>query len=409
MPARRSKQSKSSNSRSTQHSLSEIVEMADQAVLVEDPIHALSLYTEAAAQADGLELADILEKRAIIKVSVADQDGALEDFKSCVELIPAVADDESPAAVPMLERKAGLYMYMGQLSQGEDALVIYGKAIELLQKALNVAKTSLLTSTASGDVTGANHIDPKQELTQQLAAAYCTTAELFLTDMCYEENAEQECETYIQKALQLTSGGEPIFDALQTCASLRLSQCRALEATELILQAYQQIHVGCEALASLVGMKECSNPEGATELTETTEVQNLPGYECRCQSAKILLECAYILKEKNDNRLSQCVLSAVNVVGSLMAENDEVVETWILAGDAFAAADPAEEKLASYYWTRAVEMLETVEQSLQQQISECKDHDEEDVLNQELEEIKCQIEAVQGKLNDLGVHNDIDD
>jgi hypothetical protein len=70
--------------------------------------------------------------------------------------------------------------------------------------------------------------------------------------------AETKCESVLQKDLQIKdeSDGQPIIDALQTMASLRLPQQgkRRQEAVSYILQAYAKIKVGSEALASLVGL-----------------------------------------------------------------------------------------------------------------------------------------------------------
>lgn len=69
--------------------------------------------------------------------------------------------------------------------------------------------------------------------------------------------------------------------------SLRLSQQK--DATPFILQAYQQIRRGCEALATLVGLhvtnKDDAAEETAVELTEVDAVNNLPGFEFRCQTS----------------------------------------------------------------------------------------------------------------------------
>ena len=408
-----------------------LVQAADQAVHVQDPVQALKLYTAAAAKAADSrpeELVDILEKRATVKVSLADQEGAAADYRECAELltIPPPSDDDNECSyvaagrlriVNLLERKAGLFLYMGQLSAGEDALSGYRDGIELLERALNLRLAAVSDDSIKGvqgespannskvEQTSVDSSTALQETRQKLAAAYCTAAELYLTDLCFEENAEQECDSYIQQALKLTDSlGEPIVDALQTTASLRLSQNRGMEAVDFILRAYNQnMREGCQALAALVGMRESTQPHQATELLETSAVQNLPGFEFRCQSAKLLLECAAILKENDDDeREAQCLRASVDVLGSLMGENDEVIEIWSLAGDAFAALNPSAPEVASHYWERALEMLNGVRKSLGHELEEATD-EEEDEMNQELEEVVCQIDAIKRKLDGIAV------
>ncbi len=347
------KKNKHNKKSKPQVSVEQLVEAADQAA---DPEQALRLFGAALQNTqDPSLLVDIHEKRATIHVSLQQIDKAMKDYECALALV------KEP------ERQAGLLMYMGQLSQGEEALAFYRQAIEYLEK-----------------------IDDRR----QLATVYCTAAELYLTDLCFADDAEQQCETYLQQALQIDS---ELPDALQTCASLRLSQRRPADAVDMILKAFESMKEGCQALATLVGLREDpASEQRAVELVQVENVQNLPEYEFRCETAKILLECASL-----DQKPEECLQAAIDVLGSLLAENDEVVEVWALIGDAFAALMNSE--LAKHYWDRALEMLVTVQKSLeeQQQLG-IEDDDEEEELNQELEEVTCQIETVKNKLEKLG-------
>jgi hypothetical protein len=75
---------------------------------------------------------------------------------------------------------------------------------------------------------------------------------------------------------------------------------------------HQRIKEGSEALASLVGLdgnqddddddddddkKEA--PQQALELQEVDAANSLPEFEFRCQTAKLLVECAAMLKEES--------------------------------------------------------------------------------------------------------------
>jgi len=276
-----------------------------------------------------------------------------------------------------------------------------------------------------------------RETRRKLSAAYCTAAELYLTDLCLEEDAERECEDLVDLALRLTIddddgapggggvAGEPTVDALQTATSLRLSQSRGAEAVDYILKACRQMRAGCRALASLVGVAsgDESSPDDhraqqqppppqqqeARELLELEAVQNLPEFEFRCQTAKLLLECAAELKgiegtgavAKDDPRRHQCLQASVDVLGSLLAENDEVVEIWFLMGEAFAAMSQTD--VAAYYWERAKDMLECVRQSLEEEIVERAgelEGEEEDELQRQVDEVTCQLEDIGAKLED---------
>lgn len=231
----------------------------------------------------------------------------------------------------------------------------------------------------------------------KLASAQVTVAELYLTDLCFEENAEAECEAYVTKALQLTGpDGEPMVDALQTAANLRLSQRRKADARQLILRAYQKMQVGCEALSKLVGLEE-SQSKRATELVEVDAVDGLPSVEFRSQTAKLLLECGADEVERED--ITKCHQAAIHVLGSLMAENDEVPEIWYLLGCAFQACKNAEN--AKYYWNKALEMLTNIQKQMEEESDNMEGDDEDEELDMQLQDIACQMEEVRSKLEDL--------
>jgi tetratricopeptide (TPR) repeat protein len=309
-----------------------------------------------------------------------------------------------------LERKAGLHLYIGQLSEGKDGLGVYRQGIEYLQQALARREQAVSSDEMHEEEEGPALA--LEETRKQLAQAYCTVAELYLTDLCFEDNAERECESYISQALKLTDpkSDEPIVDALQTVTSLRLSQKRGMEAVDYILRAHEKMKAGCEALASLVGLREVPNPDQACELLELDSVQSLPPFEFRCQTAKLLLECNGILKEEmagEDPRANMCIGAAVDVLGSLLAENDEVIEIWFLTGEAYAAMNPPNHELASHYWQRSKEMLTSTLQSLEQGVAEADDEDEEEELQLQLDEVTCQLEDVDTKLDEISaVPND---
>lgn len=211
------------------------------------------------------------------------------------------------------------------------------------------------------------------ELRQQLCGAYCSIAELYLTDLCYEADAESQCEAALESALFIDN---PRFspDALQAMANLRLSQNRGREAITLILEAYNRMKIGCEAMASLVGLPcENNNDEKGMEAKDTSRAKeieddaleaanSLPGFEFRCQSAKILMECSSLLKDvvnfEEKEQEKHCIGAAINVLGSLLSENDEVAEIWFLLGCAFSTTKNI--FASKYYFQQALEMLRKV-------------------------------------------------
>jgi tetratricopeptide (TPR) repeat protein len=260
---------------------------------------------------------------------------------------------------------------------------------------------------------------------RQLCAAYCSIAELYLTDLCDEPDAESSCEAVLISALAIddassrdghcaaeNSGdihmGPPSPDALQTMANFRLSQSRVPEALECILKAYDRMKVGCEAMSALVGLANTDSGEmgrveqeaKSRELVDVEAASSLPEYHFRCQTAKIMLECASLIRNGESDATetsNQCVESAIQVLGSLLAENDEVIEVWYLLGCAFMASTPSNLESAHHYLENALSMLTKAKEDLEESLGD----DEND--ENELEAIECQIIEVKKK---LGTYND---
>ena len=429
--------------RSQQYTAKQLYEAAEHAMTAEDAHKAITLYDAALNvpmdRAD-MDAAILLEKRAEAKVSISDPDGARNDFQRALELFreqqPSTQNTAENSSDPIvLERMAALLMYMGQLSGGMEAIQSYREGIALLERSLSIREQQQSQQTSGTDSLSVTR--------KQLAAACCSAAELYLTDLCYEDNAEEECETLVQRALGINgSPDQPkSLDALQTAASLRLSQCRGMEAVVYIQQCFAQIQPSCEALCRLVGIRSSKEqrpqqkgvgnnplPPHAMELSEQEleQQETMPGFEFRCQTAKLLLECSAVVKGQDSPSspsdhpaetsvaasisARDCAEAAVTVLGSLLAENDTVIELWYLMGDAFASMGDDEADMARYYYENTMRMLQHVQQELQQQQeeqpnivagSEDDDEEQEEMLLTQLDEIECQLEDVQQKLSQL--------
>lgn len=412
-------------------SVEQLVASAEKAMEALDVERAAQLYEQASKKLRGsssqTEVAlYVLEKLGECKVAMGDQDGARRDFQDALVILEQQHSNDTNT-IAYHEARSNLYLYAGQLCMEQEALETYQKGIDSLEACLSLL-TANHNAASMVDEDGSEHDSEGSTriVKQKLSGAYCTIAELFLTDLCYEENAEQECESYLEKALQIKDGsdGESFVDAMQTMASLRLSQKeKQREAIPFILRAYDKMKIGCESLAALVGLAEDSiekigdgQGESAVELEHVDAANNLPEFEFRCQTAKLLLECAALLGESpsaggvasvntnlpTDNQDDQCLNAAISVLGSLLAQNDEVIEVWFLTGCAFAAKRPPLVDTANYYLDQALQMLRDVKKALDQEI---KFSDQEDMadLQDQLDENKVQIEDVQAKLAEVRV------
>lgn len=459
----------------------------------------------------------LLEKRAEVHMVLCHPDAALLDYRAALQAavattaadittntantnyscstnhgIAANGDDHVDACV----RQAGLCMYIGQLSVAAEALASYHQGCAALEAALNrvvsienddTTNTEPMTITTAAikhrtldNKEAGNDDDDDDEEThsvehvrQQLATACCSIAELYLTDLCLEDDAEQQCGVYIQKALTMLPD---CVEAWQLGVSWRLSSStnrRRRDALFYMQFVYQTMEPACRAVAGLVGLlpqhnnsnKESSNssssstdssiqqqPEAAAtrELSHVEQVQNLPDFPFRCQTAKLLLECAHVLLQDDDleptdindptsnhnnsddglagvskstnaalSTPHDCAEAAVAVLASLLAEDDTVVEIWTLMGDALQIVEQQHQPEAPaplafrFYWQRALEMLAVVQSSLEQELRDKSfgmkedndsdnndDDDDDDNMQQQLDQVLGHIQDLQAKLNE---------
>jgi len=377
------------------------------------------------SEEDKCTLANVLGKMGELKASCGDVEGARNDFLDAIELLgnqqeatDMMQGDDGECNISTAqnsESKAGLYLYLGQLSTGTEALTALRIGVSELQRTV-----SILDRLAASKDDEANGMDIDGELNslnlkrfmvetkRQLCAAYCSIGELYLTDLCEEPDAENSCEAALKAAVeidasaQIESGpfeselGPSPPDALQTMANLRLSQSRVAEALDCIMKTYDRMKVGCEAMSGLVGLatdKEGVQEAKARELLELDAASTLPEYGFRLQTAKIMLECTSLVDDGNNNTKERCSESAIQVLGSLLSENDEVIEVWYLLGCAFMSCSPPNPDSARHYWENAVDMLTKAKEQME--------HSGEDVAC-ELEVIQSQLEEVTKKLDELG-------
>ena len=248
------------------------------------------------------------------------------------------------------------------------------------------------------------------DIRRQLCGAYCSVSELYLTDLCCEPNAEQNCESALQTALELDDP-QSSPDAVQAMANLRLSQNKGVEAVSYILDAYGRVKVGCEAMADLVGLgaddgmeSEAAGGNVAKELKgEALEGANsLPGFEFRCQMSKLLLECGSLLEDisedaaKRTDQRKFCVEAAIQVLGSLLAENDEDIETWFLLGCAFSSTEPVNKDASKHYFETSLDMLEKGKKGMKREAPSEELNAAIANINQKIQDVKQRLESLCG-------------
>jgi len=191
---------------------------------------------------------------------------------------------------------ASKYMNMGQILEGQDSLKHYHKGIQLLRKETERTMDE----------------EERKTITERIVSGLGAMAEIYLTDECYADNAEIECERLLKEALQIDPENT---EALQLMASFKISQQNPEEALKYLTRS-----------------KDC---------WIDNEIENMPSYEFRIQNAKLHLE------------LEQWEMAS-EILELLLDEFDENSELWYLTGFAYSFFEP---ESALECLTKAKELL----------------------------------------------------
>ncbi|XP_075925376.1 uncharacterized protein LOC116948411 isoform X3 [Petromyzon marinus] len=153
-------------------------------------------------------------------------------------------------------------------------------------------------------------LDDGAEVTpRDVSAAYCSIAEIYLTDLCMEEGSSERCKQTLGQALEADSSNP---EALQLMASYLFSTEQPQEGKVYLLQSLS---------AWLPSRQQGQEAENRTEAPDdaTEMLAQLPPYESRISTAKLL-------SEVEEYELASDVLEG------LLEEDDEVVQVWYLLG-----------------------------------------------------------------------------
>ncbi|KAJ1994872.1 hypothetical protein H4R33_000106 [Dimargaris cristalligena] len=217
-------------------------------------------FCQKAVELDPLR-ADALEALAAIELELGQFELALGHWQRCVELQP--------------DQGAAKYMYLGQMTTEMDSIRYFEKGLTLLRQE--------------------RETNPAPELNSKIATALCSITEIYLTDCCFQPEAESCCEKYLEEAATVDPSNPEVYQLL---ASVRLSQQRSDEAKAALLKSI-----------SIWSALDINDPA-------------YPSYDSRIATVKILLE----LNLFDD---------ALGILAQLQLEDDQTVDLWYLFGWAY--------------------------------------------------------------------------
>ncbi|BHF84566.1 hypothetical protein SprV_0902771700 [Sparganum proliferum] len=229
------------------------------------------------------------------------------------------------------------YMYLAQLSEKKDAVDLYLRGISVVNAAIEKAPDvapQVATATAKGDEEAVETSPPpptKSELKRALSNAYCAIAEIYMTDLCDEPDAETECLAAVESA---TKADEKNPQAWLVTANFRLVKAEKQAAKDALEKCLSLYWPRVEAaISDLQGEKEDDEEEGEEDAKKRTDeedmdtesldnrldLEELSGipFEAHISMARMMLEL-----EMNER--------AADVLEALLEEDDENAEVYYL-------------------------------------------------------------------------------
>ncbi|KAG6812957.1 hypothetical protein H0H92_015076 [Tricholoma furcatifolium] len=163
------------------------------------------------------------EAKEILGVSLLEMgeiDAAKEAFLSLLPPNPSAPNPPPPS----------VHLYLAQLNDGDPRL-----ALQHFQAAIDILSAQLKGKERATDETSKND---EIELRNSIVRAFIGQVEVWMDpsyDLCFEPDADKTCENLLSQALQVYPDNP---EALQTLASVRMSQQRPDDAKECLEKAW---------------------------------------------------------------------------------------------------------------------------------------------------------------------------
>ncbi|ODA81893.1 hypothetical protein RJ55_00398 [Drechmeria coniospora] len=216
----------------------------------------------------------------ILHVETGDVDDAQAFLERAVKLDEHGIVDEKVGGGP--EK----FLLLAQLSEegGQDSVRWFDRGASTLRKQIQD-----LTDLASRTAEQQTSLEEKQ---QKLGGVLCAVAEVYMTDLSWEEDAESRCEALVTEAMMIAPSSPETW---QTVANVRISQERLEEAKG--------------ALKRSLELWQSLPPEHPM----------IPEFATRVGLARLLLETG--MEDE-----------ALKVLERLVTDDDQSVESWYLGG-----------------------------------------------------------------------------
>ncbi|KAL3253269.1 hypothetical protein MRX96_017540 [Rhipicephalus microplus] len=238
-----------------------------------------------------------------LKAEECNVDDLLSQMESCMNELQydqareygESALRKEPNNLKVLDALSSLLLEMADPSSALELLHRMVQGVQILCNLLQEQQGLAAASEGSSEA----------DLNRALSSAYCAMAEIYMTDCCDEEDAEQQCSELVQKSIQADPSNPEAFQVQANFLLVKQEHEAAKEAMQRSLSLWLPQH---ERL--LLG-EDAGN-------SDPVEVCPL-SYSSRVNGAKVLIELE-MLDEAN------------TVLDGLIEEDDGVVDVWYLLG-----------------------------------------------------------------------------
>ncbi|KAJ1548168.1 hypothetical protein HK096_002838 [Nowakowskiella sp. JEL0078] len=224
----------------------------------------------------GIAEMDNLPNILNIDLLLEAQERAKLYFLQSIELEFSNDSNQPVENFSVLEKSYVKYLYLGQLSEGKDAIGFYERGVEIMKQELEKCADKAEISA----------------LKRKISSVLCSMSEIYMTDCCDEVEAESQCSAFLQHALEIDPTN---IEVHQTMGSFKISQCDNDGARKAL----------CDALALWMS-------------PDCTVAVNIPEYNSRLALGKMLVEVGELEK-------------ALDVLETVVNENDQDPEGWYVA------------------------------------------------------------------------------
>lgn len=216
------------------------------------------------------EDADIRYQLGCICLELGDFQGGFENIRLSLNLEPETTPDR--------------FFAFAQLIPGKEAVQVYEHGLKVYADRGGNEESSI-------------------DVKRKVSTACCAAAEIFMTDLCDEEDAEVQCASWLERAMRTDPSNPEVFRVL---ADLKMCQ-------ERVEEARQNVQMACNLWSA--ELEKLMNPD--ENENDELILSEFPSYESRISASKILIELGEFE-------------SSVSVLEQLLKEDDSVLMTWYL-------------------------------------------------------------------------------